>query len=259
MNAATSHAVIARFSIPASISPMSLMPFRNDDDLEDDIDCPHIRNLTDAMPTPVPLSGKCDHVLGTDCMILSPGLMRRIENELKHDICDMRTVFSHCRGLQKGSREFEEAYIAARIRSFVRKQRDAVDTRLFMEPAEESYPLNSRAASMECKALPHENPLTVNRLSDLMSHLGIWVFALLGAQAWSSWRVSELTNTYLEGGRHLHFAIVMLVMLAIDSAVWFRRKGRLCDAFLAPGAVLFLLALLPIFILHVRGILPAMN
>ncbi len=259
MNAATSHAVIARFSIPASISPISLMPFRNDDYLEDDLDCPHIRNLTDAMPTPVPLSGKCDHVLGTDCMILSPGLMRRIENELKHDVCDMRTVFSHCRGLQKGSREFEEAYIAARIRSFVRNQRDSVDTRLFFEPAAEAHPTNPGVASMDCKSQPYATPLIVNHLTDLMSHLGIWVCALLGAQVLTSWRVSELTNTYLEGGRHLHFAIVILVMLALDSAVWFRRKGRLCDAFLVPGAILFLLALLPIFILHVRGILLAMN
>lgn len=101
--------------------------------------------------------------------------------------------------------------------------------------------------------------MAVYHLGHLMNHLGIWVITLLGIQTWAAWSISAVANTYLEGGRPFHFAIAVFVTLAIDSAVWFRRRGRLCDAFFVPGAVLFLMALLPIFTLHVRGILLAMR
>lgn len=92
-----------------------------------------------------------------------------------------------------------------------------------------------------------------------MSHLGIWVIALLGAQAWAASSISAFADTHLEGGRPFHFAVTAFVLLALDSAVWFRRRGNLCDAFLVPGAMLFLMALLPSFILHVREILLAIR
>ena len=92
-----------------------------------------------------------------------------------------------------------------------------------------------------------------------MSHLGIWVITLLGTQAWASWRLSAFTNEHLEGDRLFHSAIALFLFLGLDIAVWVRRRGRLFDAFFVPGAVLFLMALLPIFILHLRTTLLAMH
>ena len=92
-----------------------------------------------------------------------------------------------------------------------------------------------------------------------MSHFGIWVIALLGIQLLAAWRIGAFANTYLEGGRNFHFAVVVFLMLALDSGVWFRRRGNLCQAFLFPGAMLFMAALLPVVILHVRETLLAIR
>ena len=97
--------------------------------------------------------------------------------------------------------------------------------------------------------------MAVVHLGDLMNHFGIWVIGLLGLQGWAAWRVGAFANEYLEGGRTFYFSIGLFVMLMSDSWVWFRRQGKLSRAFHVPGLVLFLTALLPTLVLHLREVI----
>jgi hypothetical protein len=257
MNAAISNTGFEGFSVPARAASQSLQPMPKIDDPDEDVHFLRVLDRIDHFPVPLPLPETRLPVLDVDRMVVSTSLVRRIEHELKHDECDPRTVINSCRGLARGSLEFENAYIAARIRSFAKHQRKPVNPLLCTQSiAGDPLQISSQTAiNPQTPPLPH--PMAVIHPGHLMSHLGIWVIALLGTQAWASWRVSGFADTYLEGGRPFYSAIALVLMLALDSAVWFRRRGRLCDDFLVPGAVLFLMALLPIFILHVRDILLA--
>jgi len=261
MNTAISNTGFGNYSIPASVATLSLKPIPRIDDPDGGIHRLRVPKPMDDLPVPAHLPEKRHQVLEVDHMVVSSSLIRRIEYELKHDECDPRTVFNSCRGLARSSLEFENSYIAARIRSFAKHQRIVTVPLLVTQSNADNPPQNPCQTTMKQKTTPPppSHPLAVNNLGQLMSHLGLWVIAMLGTQVWAAWRLSAFANTYLEGGRNFHFAVVLSLILALDSAVWFRRRGRLFDAFLFPGAVLFLMALLPIFILHVRGILLAMN
>lgn len=259
MNAAISNTGFGDYSTATKAGSPALKPIPKLEDADEDIHLFRVLEPMDDLPVPTPLPTKRHPVLEVDRTVVSAALIRKIEHELKHDECDPRTIFNHCRGLARGSLEFEDAYISARIRSFAKYQRISTDPLPAM-PSDVGDSLQNRSRKiMNQKTSPPPHPMAVYHLGHLMSHLGIWVIALLGAQAWAAWRISGLANTYLEGGRSFYLAIALFLMLALDSAVWFRRRGNLCDAFLVPGGVLFLLALLPIFALHVRDILLAMN
>ena len=105
---------------------------------------------------------------------------------------------------------------------------------------------------------PH-NPMVVWTLGHLMNHFGIWVTLLLICQAWASWRIGALAHEHLEGGLPFYIACAFSLMMALDSGVWFKQRGRFYHAFIAPGAILFGLALLPIIGLHLRDVLRAME
>jgi len=228
------------------------------DRLDDDMHVFRIFSPSYDPPAPALLPDKRHPVLDVDRTVVSTSLIRRIENELRNNEYDPRTVFNSCRGLTKGSLEFEEAYIAARIRSFAKHQRFASDPLLDSRNNPLDAPLNSCRYIMNPNTTP-SHPMAVNHLGHLMSHFGIWVIALLGIQLLAAWRIGAFANTYLEGGRNFHFAVVVFLMLALDSGVWFRRRGNLCQAFLFPGAMLFMAALLPVVILHVRETLLAIR
>lgn len=101
------------------------------------------------------------------------------------------------------------------------------------------------------------HPLVVWTLGDLMSHLGLGVIILLAAQAWASWEIGGFLNRYLEGGLSFYAAASLALMLTLNAFVWFRRRGRLFDQFVGPGAALFALAIVPALAIHVAGILKA--
>ncbi len=264
MNSAILNVGFEIFRIPARAASKSQAiesqkPIAKLDDQDDGIQNLHVLDSVDYLPVPTPLPEKRHPVLDVDRMVVSASMIRRIEHELKHDDCDPRTVFNFCRGLKRGSLEFEDAYISARIQSFAKHQRICTDPLPGARTTTE-YPFhNPCLATMNQITPPPPHPMAVNHPGHLMSHLGIWVIGLLTIQVWASWRIGVFANTYLEGGRLFYFAIALVLFLAVNSAVWFRRRGRLFDAFLFPGAVLFLMALLPILILHVRGTLLAMN
>jgi hypothetical protein len=112
-----------------------------------------------------------------------------------------------------------------------------------------------RHANRQQQAAQPRNPMAIRHLGDLMSHFGIGVAGLLGCQAWAAWRIGGLANEMLEGGRPLHAAWVFFLMMVLNAGVWFTRRGRLANAFLLPGTVLFLLALLPVIGLHLRDVI----
>ncbi len=185
-------------------------------------------------------------------MILSPRLIRRIEHEMTSNQYDSRTVFSACRGLTRGSAKFDEAYIAARISVLSKPRRPATTTLLSEYPAPEIQPQNFHQPAMHKALPPRSHPMAVIHLGDLISHFGIFVIGLLATQLWAAWRIGTFTNEFLGGGRNFHAALGLVVMLAINSWVWFRRRGNLSSAFHAPGGVLFLMAALPAFALYLR-------
>lgn len=198
-------------------------------------------------------------VLDADSMLVPASVIRRIEQELRDNEYDSRTVFSSCRGLSRGSRRFEEAYVAARIRSFSKHRRQIIDPLLNRQPCTENPPAElNRYTMMKARPVP-SHPLAVIHLGHLMTHFGIWVIGLLGIQALAGWRISGFVNEYLEGGRFFYLAVALFVMLAVDSAIWFRRRGNLSAAFHIPGAVLFITALVPVVVLHLRDVLLALK
>jgi hypothetical protein len=206
-----------------------------------------------------PLPVRRHAVLEADSMLIPASVIRRIEQELRDNEYDSRTVFSCCRGLPRGSRRFEEAYIAARIRSFSKHRRQITDPLLNKQSCTENPSAELNPYTM-MKALPvPSHPLAVIHLGHLMRHFGIWVLFLLGIQGLAGWRLSALANEYLEGGRFFYLAVALFVMLAVDSAIWFRRRGNLSAAFHIPGAVLFLTALVPVVVLHLRDVLMALK
>lgn len=64
-----------------------------------------------------PLSEKYPVLFHTDSMEVPISLMRMIEHELREGNYDLRTVLNDCCGMVKGTSEFNDAYIAARILS----------------------------------------------------------------------------------------------------------------------------------------------
>lgn len=212
----------------------------------DELDAPQPHK---SLPTRRPI------LLDTESMVLPASVIRRIEHELREDQCDPRTVFQACRGMTKGSQRFEEAYIAARIRSFAKSRRHHF-TPVLAGPAQSDPAMNEyRPISRYDLLPPPSHPMAVHHLGHLMRHFGIWVIMLLGLQFWSSVKLSAFANIYLEGGRPFYFGVALAIMIAADSWVWFRRQGNLSSAFHLPGVILFLLALLPIFVLHLHQVI----
>lgn len=212
-------------------------------------------DLDDLELLHTPLPPKRHEVLTAE-MPLAPSLMRRIERELRENELDTKTVFSACRGIPRNSRKFEEAYIAARVRSFSRHRGPSatplVDTSVgsdCRDVVEEIFP-----TIMKKTLPPRSHPMAVFQLGDLMNHFGIWIILLLGAQTWSSWRIGAFINEYLEGGRSFYMLVTLTVMISINSWVWFTRRGNLSAAFHVPGIVLFVLTLLPALALHLRDV-----
>jgi hypothetical protein len=249
MNTAKSHINFGDFNFPATTNSQPMITISPHDNPGADLRVLHMPDPTNQFPQPT--FERCHTVLNADCMVVSASLMRRIQHELEHDECDVRTIFTYCRGLAKGTREFEQAYSNARIRSFMKNQRIYAEPHLNMEfyANSESHLPCQNAMGQNVPPPPH--PLAVMNLGHLMSHLGIWVVVLLGVQSWAAWRLSALSNVYLEGGRFHFLAIGLFLLLALDSTVWFCSRGKLLDVFLVLGTVLFVIAILPIAFLHI--------
>jgi len=115
---------------------------------------------------------------------------------------------------------------------------------------------NPQVSFREVGHVPHTHgaphPLAVMHLRHLMSQMGFWVILLLGTQGWFAWRIGMLASDYLLGGPIIYFAIMLVLMLLLDCAVWLHRRGNLIDAFLLPFAMLFLMAALPILFLSMK-------
>lgn len=229
------------------------------DEQDEEVHYLRVLHPTVVLPPPAPLHSKRHVVLDVDKLAVSSSLLRKIEQEIKHNECDPRVVFHSCRGLKRGSLEFEEAYIDARIRSSIKQQRVVRDPHLSSEfNMKDEFPhffqhTNDGKDTMAC------HPMAVNHLGHLMSHFGLWVLILLGLQFLAAWRLSEFADVYLEGGRFFYLAVALIFTLAIDSAIWFRRRGNLCHVFLVPGAILYTMAILPVIIFHVRATILAMH
>jgi hypothetical protein len=186
-------------------------------------------------------------------------LIRKIERELRDDMCDPGIVFRACRNLRRGSREFEVAYTNARVRAYVRQPRRA-NTTPAPPGSTETTPQLPAQRPVEHGATPEfHHPLAVWTLSDLMGHLGLPVIVLLAAQTWASWKIAGVLNQHLGGGPGLYVAGSLCVMLSANAYVWFRRRGRLFDQFFAPGAVLFMVAVVPGLVIHFLGTLAALE
>ncbi len=214
-------------------------------------------DLTDLELIHTPLPPKRHDVLGTGEMPIAPSLLRRIERELRENELDTKTVFSACRGIPRNSRKFDDAYIAARVRSFARQRGPSAaplaNAGTFpdcSDVVEEIFP-----TLMKKTLPPRSHPMAVFQLGDLMIHFGIWVILLLGAQTWSSWRIGAFINEYVEGGRSFYMLVTLTVMISINSWVWFTRRGNLSSAFHVPGIVLFVMTLLPALALHLRDVI----
>lgn len=257
MNTALNNATSEKYGIPGKTVSPFLDPMPKTIDPVEEKKLFHVLELADHLPVSSPIPEKRNPVMDVDKLVVPCALMRRIEHELRHGECDVRTVFNYCRGLERGTRAFEEAYIIARIRSFARHQRQYSDPAMDRQFNLNTLTQSQIRASLARNIPPPPHPMAVNHLGHLMSHYGIWVIALIGIQAWASWRIGAIANTYLEGGRMFYSAVALCLILALDSVLWFRRRGNLCDAFLVPGAVLFVVSVLPIFILHIREVLLA--
>lgn len=258
MNTALSNS-FENFCGPTNAATASFKPIPIFDDLDDDIHFLPVLHPRDGSHVSTPLPSKNHPVLDVDRTVVSTSLIRRIEHEMRNDDCDPRTVFNFCRGLTKGSLEFEEAYIAARIRSFAKHQRIATDPLLATLPDAEGWLLKPRHQDLSRKNPAPPHPFAVNNLGHLMRHFGIWVMGLLGLQILAAWRIGAFASTYLEGGRIFYFLLAAFLMTALDSMIWFRRRGSLCDAFLVPGFLLCVMALLPVIILYVRETILALR
>lgn len=117
-----------------------------------------------------------------------------------------------------------------------------------------SKPKPIRHPAMQKTFPPRSHPLAVIHFRDLMNHFGIWVICLVVLQVWAAWRMGVYLDEMLQGGKEVYFALGVLAVLAIDCCIWFRRRGNLCNVFHLPGVILFLLALLPVFLLHLRDV-----
>lgn len=206
-------------------------------------------------PFKSPLPARHIPILKVDNTNLPASRLRRIARELSENEYDSQTVFRSCRGLTKGTRRFDEAYIDARIRSFAKCQRISAD--LYLSEQFRIVNPTPEPAHTDVKKPqpPTSHPMAVIYLGHLMAHFSIWVIALLGAQIWCSWKIAGLADEYFQGGRLLYLGITLFIMLTLDTGVWFRRRGNLSDAFHAPGIILFLIALIPAFLLYLRGVL----
>ncbi|MBC8127531.1 MAG: hypothetical protein H8M99_10370 [Gloeobacteraceae cyanobacterium ES-bin-144] len=199
-----------------------------------------------------PLPGNHPLVLGAESMRVPSSLMRRIEHELREDECDLRTTFSACRGLVKGTSEFTDAYVTARIRNHSRLQRDSTHFILNGQgTAKNSEPLLqqvNQTAFQETSV----HPMVVMHLGHLMRHFGIYVMALFGTQVLAAWKMSAFLNEYLMGGRPFYLMLLLGFMMATNARIWVLHRGKVSRAFYAPGVALFLLSLLLIIAMNLR-------
>jgi len=99
------------------------------------------------------------------------------------------------------------------------------------------------------------NPMAVLNLGHLMRHFGFLVAVLFLAQLWCAWRIGIFVAPHLHWTRYSCFGTGACLTMLLNAGVWFRCRGKLCMAFHLPGLVLYLLALLPVFALHIRDML----
>jgi hypothetical protein len=197
------------------------------------------------------------HGSGTLPRIVPLSLMRQIDRELKSNCCDPRIVHNSCRGLQTGTSDFEDAYIAARIAAYSRRED------FFNEPQSFEQPVYVTTLP----AIHHvwnNHHLAPSRYSDgvlhgghLMEHFGNWVIALLAIQLLSACNIGAFANHTLGSGMVFHSVVWLMLMLSLNFAVWLRYYGKPAREFHRPGAGLFVLAILPGFMLHLLMALQA--
>lgn len=257
MNNILSYNRFEDYAMPALENPQARQSTSGTGKQDGDVQGFHVLYPSESSTSRQQLPERRDSVLDVDQMVVPISLMRRIESELKEDRCDARTVFSSCRGLERGSREFEDAYIEARIRAVAKNprycKRPLNDIQGEVGPQQQIRWATGKG--MNCPPPPH--PMAVLHLRHLMSHMGIWVCALLGTQVLAAWRLGAFVNVYLDGGRMFYFTVGIVTILTLDSALWLHLRGNHCKAFLVPGMLLFLMAALPILILHIAKILMA--
>lgn len=261
MNAALTPLDFDEFNTPVVRLTPQLTPIPQAQEGEDDIDdILMFRSLdvSDLELIHTPLPAKRHNGLDAAEMPIASSLMRRIERELRENELDTKTVFSACRGIPRNSRKFDDAYIAARVRSFARQRGPSAaplaNAGTFpdcSDVVEEVFPTHMKKTMLP----PRSHPMAVFQLGDLMNHFGIWVLLLLGAQTWSSWKIGGFLNVYLEGGSSFYMLVTLTVMISVNSWVWFTRRGNLSSAFHVPGVVLFVMTLLPALALHLRDVI----
>lgn len=178
--------------------------------------------------------------------IVPLGLIREIDRELRGGGYDRKILTTACRGLECGSSRFEQAYIAARVQDYSRK----ADTPTDPLPLNPPILITVMPEIQNVSQNPADDSQAILHGGHLMEHFGVWIVCLLTLQALSAWKIGEFAGQTLMGSGALHAAAWLVLLLTFNLRVWVLYYGRESKAFHTPGICLFLLSILPVFLLH---------
>lgn len=157
----------------------------------------------------------------------------------------------------KGNEEYNDANIVARILKLSCYQVQPTDTNPGAQGRVDIPGNSSRTNKRSSPVRTYVHPMAITHPGHLVRHFGIQLVFLLGAQVWAAWSISSFADEYLTVGRPFHLVIALSLLMISDVCVWYSRRGKLSEKFHMPGAVLFVTAVLPIAILHLRQVLSA--
>ena len=112
--------------------------------------------------------------------------------------------------------------------------------------------------SQDPSAPPLPHPMAVSHLGHLMSHIGILVLGLFGAQVLAAWNLADYVTQFLDVSLFLYFGIGLFLMLALDTVAWLRLRGKLIEVFFIPVAVLYVITFVLIVTLYYTQLIQAL-
>ena len=171
----------------------------------------------------------------------SPRNIRRIKQEIDSNDLDLRIVMTKCCGLNPGTSQFLEAYVAGRIECLgqSRQHQTGIPHVTFMDEWNLAMPTFENPHTISLADTP-KNPFIITHLGHLVRFFWPWIAVILPSQVYVSWAGSGWIAQYLDGERSFHAALIGLVFFVADSAIFFCNQGKHFNSFLKPGLVILM-------------------
>lgn len=154
--------------------------------------------------------------------------LRIIQQEIDSGNLDLRIVMNECMGLTPGTKKFNSTYYEARLQALLsRKNTSGVQKLPAVVPADGATAVVPAEQSIS-------NPFIIIFPSQLLKHYGFWILAIGALEAWNSWKIGGVLDSFLHGGHPFLSMCVLFLLFMVNTFMWFRLRGKHASRFVVP-------------------------